>query len=491
MSLPPIGFYRLQEERRCLNSVKVVIIGAGPAGLGAAHSLARRGVKQVLVLEKGHNIEERQLERLSGREGRFNITCGEGGSGAFSDGKLNFDLTIGWNTKNLPRARKEEGLAAAERLFTQYGIDCGKGSQENVSTDLVRDSRSGVLLAPARKLVHAGTDALPGFVGRMTSDLKAMGIRFEYDTEVRDVRPAEDGFHVVLSDGRSVVSDYVVFAVGRVGSNWLKSVADRMGIKNEFGYIDIGVRVEVPSFIMERLTKLYYEPKIYITTDTYQDETRTFCVCPNGFVVSEPQEFNGSFLTGVNGHSYADGPKSPNTNFALLSRVNLTEPVADTGKYGKVMSLLATVIGDERPIIQRWTDFVSGRRSTFSRIDECPTKPTLYKKLTERGVEYEVTPGDVSLTAAYRIALNLKESLFKLERFFPGLAGTENDPSPYTLLYFPEPKFYSTKIHVNESFETSIPGVYAVGDGAGQTRGLVPALITGIFAGEDIAQRVG
>lgn len=473
-----------------MRAAKVVIIGAGPAGLGAAYSLAYSGARDVVILERGKEIDRRQEERACGIEDRMNITCGEGGSGAFSDGKLNFDLTIGWNTKNLSKALKEEGLAEAERLFTKYGIDCA-GEGRNLSVgDVAKDAGTGVLLAPARKVVHAGTDALPGFVKRMTDDLKARGIAFHYEAEVKAVSSEGGEFRTVLADGTAFTSDFVVFAVGRTGSRWLKATADSLGIKNEFGYIDIGVRVETPSPVMERLTKLYYEPKIYITTDTYQDEVRTFCVCPDGFVVSEPQEFNGSFLTGVNGHSFSKGPKSSNTNFALLSRVNLTEPVVDTGKYGKVMSMLATVIGDDKPIIQRWSDFVKGRRSTFSRIEECPTKPTLYKRVVGGKVEYEVTPGDVSLAASYRIALNLKESLFKLESFFPGIAGTQSEPSPQTLLYFPEPKFYSTKIAVNESFETSLLHCYAVGDGAGQSRGLVPALITGMFAGRDIVSKL-
>lgn len=470
-----------------MTRAKAIIIGAGPAGLGAAYSLAQSGTSGVVVLEKGRRIEERERDRALGVEDKTNITCGEGGSGAFSDGKLNFDLTIGWNTKNLTKAQKEEGLSEAERLFSRYGLDCSEEREGGLAGDAARDAGSGVLLAPARKLVHAGTDRLPGFVKAVTKDLRERGISFEYRTEVTDVAMSDGLFRTGLGDGRVYESDYLVFAVGRTGSGWLKHVADSLGIKNEFGYIDIGFRVEAPSFVMQRLTKLYYEPKIYITTDTYQDETRTFCVCPDGYVVSEPQEFNGSFLTGVNGHSFSHGPKSENTNFALLSRVNLTQPVADTGKYGKVMSLLATVIGDDKPIIQRWSDFVSGRRSTFARIDECPTRPTLYRKTVEGLEEYEVTPGDVSLAASYRLAVDLKESLFKLEQFFPGIAGTEREPSPRTLIYFPEPKFYSTKIAVNDAFETSVPGCYAVGDGAGQTRGLVPALITGIFAGRDIA----
>jgi hypothetical protein len=477
-------------ERFCLTRARVVIIGAGPAGLGAAYSLAHSGVAGVVLLEKGSRIEERQSERARGIEDKMNITCGEGGSGAFSDGKLNFDLTIGWNTKTLSKADKEEGLVEAEKLFTGYGIDCSPQERSQLADALPQDLDSGIILAPARKLVHAGTDMLPGFVKSMTKDLGERGVSFEYRSEVSAVTASNGLFRTELRDGSTIDSDYIVFAVGRTGSRWLKTVADQLGMRNEFGYIDIGVRVEVPSAVMQRLTNAYYEPKIYITTDTYQDETRTFCVCPNGFVVSEPQEFNGSFLTGVNGHSFANGPNSENTNFALLSRVNLTEPVADTGKYGKVLSMLATVIGDEKPIVQRWSDFVTGRRSTFARIDECPTRPTLYRKTVDGVEDFEVTPGDLSLAAPYRIALDLKESLFKLERFFPGIAGTEADPSPKTLLYFPEPKFYSTKIAVARSFETSVARSYAVGDGAGQTRGLVPALITGIFAGRDIAGKL-
>ena len=473
-----------------MTRARVVIIGAGPAGLGAAYSLVAKGTKGVVLLEKGRSIDERQRERNSGIEDKANITCGEGGSGAFSDGKLNFDLTIGWNTRSLSKADKEEGLLQAEKLFTAHGINCEAKGGETLP-DSLKSAERGVLLAPARKLIHAGTDVLPGFVKAMTKDLTDGGVSIRYQSEVSTVTASKGLFRTELSDGSVYDSDYVVFAVGRTGSRWLKATADGLGMKNEFGYIDIGIRVETPSAVMQRLTSLCYEPKIYITTDTYQDEARTFCVCPDGFVISEPQEFNGSFLTGVNGHSFAKGPKSENTNFALLSRVNLTEPVADTGKYGKVMSMLATVIGDDKPIIQRWSDFIRGRRSTFQRIEECPTRPTLYRKETNGVEDYEVTPGDVSLAAPYRIALDLKEALFKLERFFPGIAGTEAEPSPRTLLYFPEPKFYSTKVSVNRSFETSVTRSYAVGDGAGQTRGLVPALITGMFAGRDIADRLG
>ncbi len=471
-----------------MRTAKVAIVGAGPAGLGAAFSLARGGIRDVVVLEKGRRIEERVEERSLGCESRLNITCGEGGAGAFSDGKLNFDLNIGWNTDSLSKAKKEEGLTAAEELFLRYGISCDSAGRGSSSGEPASYKSGGMLLAPARKIAHVGSDMLPGFVRRVRDDLAGMGVSFESGDEIISVKAMDDGFVLTSAHGQALHSEFLVLGVGRTGSRWLKTVADELGMKNHFGYIDIGVRVEVPASLMGGLTNLYYEPKIYMTSDTYGDDVRTFCVCPDGFVVSEPQEYNGSFLTGVNGHSNAVSPKSSNTNFALLSKVNLTQPMADTGKYGKVLSLLATVIGDDKPIVQRWSDFVNGRRSTYSRIAECPTKPTLWRKRGGDG-EFEVTPGDISLAAPYRIALNLKEALFKLENLFPGIAGSQAEPSLHALLYFPEPKFYSTKIAVNESIETTIPKVYAVGDGAGQTRGLVPAMITGLFAGQDIASK--
>lgn len=467
---------------------KVVIIGAGPAGLGAAYSLSRRGAKNVLVIEEGKSIEEREMIRRVGIKDKKNVTCGEGGSGAFSDGKLNFDLEIGWDTPQLSNVEKEEGIRLAEEFFTHYGIDCNIGSLDFETSKFLRKlSDKRLKVTASRKLIHVGTDKLPPLVKKISRDLKKHDIEFLFETPVLDVKKSDLNFEIITKD-HIYKAENVVFAVGRYGSGWLKRIADKLGIKNRYGYLDIGIRVEVPANLMENLTLKCYEPKIYITPPKYEDAVRTFCVCPYGQVSVEyqklPEEFNrnNKIISCVNGESSENEKKSLNTNFALLSRVNLTEPASDTGLYGKIMALLADVIGDGKPIIQRWDDFVSGHRSTHKKIKESPTIPTLYKN----GSEYLVTPGDIALAITHRIATNLEESMFMLEKIFPGIAGNEKDPVKSTLLYFPESKFYTTKILVDKYFQTNILGVYAVGDGAGQTRGLVQALATGLIAGNKI-----
>ena len=159
-----------------MRTARAVIVGAGPAGLGAAYSLATGGVRGVVVLEKGRRIEERVEERSGKKESKLNITCGEGGSGAFSDGKLNFDLHIGWNTDTLTKAKKEEGLESAEKLFLKYGISCESAGQTGRVAMPASYQDGAMVLAPSRKIAHAGSDKLPSFVKRMRDDLSSMGV---------------------------------------------------------------------------------------------------------------------------------------------------------------------------------------------------------------------------------------------------------------------------------------------------------------------------
>ena len=98
---------------------------------------------------------------------------------------------------------------------------------------------------------------------------------------------------------------------------------------------------------MEDISKILYEPTIFIKTDTYGDEIRTFCSNPGGYVAKETYE---GYIC-VNGYSLKD-KKSKNSNFAFISKVNLTSPVTDTRLYGESIARIANVLGAGKPIIQ-------------------------------------------------------------------------------------------------------------------------------------------
>jgi uncharacterized FAD-dependent dehydrogenase len=125
-------------------------------------------------------------------------------------------------------------------------------------------------------------------------------------------------------------------------------------------------------------------------------------------------------------------------------------------------------------IVQRLGDLQNGRRSTVERLSKSLVRPTLT----------EAIPGDLSLVLPYRHLTALMEMLQALDQIAPGVN------SRNTLLYGVEVKFYSSRLAFNRNLETKIHNLYATGDGAGVTRGLMQASISGVLAGRDIVKKL-
>jgi hypothetical protein len=125
-------------------------------------------------------------------------------------------------------------------------------------------------------------------------------------------------------------------------------------------------------------------------------------------------------------------------------------------------------------IVQRLGDLMKGRRSTDERIAKGLVIPTLQ----------EATPGDLSLVLPYRHFLAILEMLKALDQVAPGVY------SPHTLLYGVEVKFYSSRLEVSRTLETKVNNLFVAGDGAGITRGLAQASLSGVMAGREIGVRL-
>ena len=213
------------------------------------------------------------------------------------------------------------------------------------------------------------------------------------------------------------------------------------------------------------MTNVIYDPTIFIKTDTYGDEIRTFCTNPGGYVTKE--NYYGYIC--VNGHALKD-IKSSNSNFAFITKVNLTEPVTNTRLYGESIAKIANVLGDSKPIIQNLKDLRSGRRSEWHRINKGFIEPTLK----------DCVAGDLALVMPHRIIVNILEGLEKLDKIIPGVNNDE------TLLYGPEIKFFSNEIETNNKFKLENEDIYFIGDGAGKAGNIVAAAATGLVASRDI-----
>jgi uncharacterized FAD-dependent dehydrogenase len=445
---------------------RVIIVGAGPAGSFAALELTRDGVDGVLLLEKGPDLAERQ--RL-GREG--SMLAGWGGAGAYSDGKLALSTKIGgFLDRHCTPGQLAELVEYVDETYRAFGAPTELyGADAEAVASLQRQAaRLDMKLIPSRYR-HLGTEGCEELLGKLRTHLGGrVAIRCGTPVAGVLVESGKAAGGVRLEDGTEIAADYVVLAPGREGSAWLAKEAERLELHTTINPVDIGVRVEVPASVMEEITRATYEAKIIYYTRRFEDMVRTFCMCPYGEVIRE--EMGGLYT--VNGHSYAHR-KTANTNFALLVSKTFTEPFREPIAYGQHIARLANMLGGE-VIVQRLGDLRQGRRSTPRRIERGLVEPTLH----------QATPGDLSLVLPYRYLANILEMLEALDRLVPGVN------SVHTLLYGVEVKFYSLQLRLGAGLETEIAHLFAVGDGAGVSRGLVQASASGVLAARSIAAQI-
>ena len=413
---------------------------------------------------------------------------GWAGAGAFSDGKLSLSEEVGGNlTDYLPVFEVRNLIKYADSMYLDFGDPKTVFglTDKKVEEIAYECSRHNIQLIPC-PVRHMGTEYSYEVLKAMYEHLEAIeGFTFLESTHA-DPIITEDGQikGITLTNKKGekteVAADFVVAAPGRGGADWLTGIAKLHNIQTRNNEVDIGVRVEVPNSVMDHLTKHLYEAKMVYYSDTFESKVRTFCMNPSGFVSEEHYNagFNNTFersIAVVNGHSYADKDKhSGNTNFAMLVSTRFTEPFNQPIEYGRYVAQLGNMLTGGGVMVQRLGDLLLGRRTDASRLKKSTTVPTLTTAV----------PGDLSFVLPHRHLTSIIEALRAFDKVAPGLY------SKNTLLYGVEVKFYSSKIEVNNKFETSVKNFYAIGDGAGITRGLMQASVSGIVVARDIAEKL-
>lgn len=456
------------------NQYDVIIVGAGPAGIFAALELSRHSDLKVLMLEKGRLVAKRKCRIDSQNTSCSNcrpcsVMCGWGGAGAFSDGKLTLTTEFGgWLDKYIGREKLSTLISYADTIYVEFGApDRVFGNIDEDFMDLqARVSSAGLRLVPAR-IRHMGSENTRLVLKNMYRDLSRR-IKINTSEEVEKVLLEKGRVQGAATKKGVYQAPYLILAPGRDGAHWFFNQARCLGLDLKNNQVDLGVRVEVPYTTMKYFTDKVWEPKILFNSPTFDDQVRTFCVNPNGYVVME----NSNGIITVNGHSYANQATS-NTNFAILLSQEFTEPFDQPILYGRFVASLANMLSGSI-IIQRFGDLKRGRRSTAARIARGMVEPTLSAAV----------PGDLSLVLPHRFLVGIRECLEALDRVMPGVA------SDHTLLYGIEAKFYSARPDLDGRLATTIPGLWTIGDGAGVTRGLIQASVSGIVAARAIMEEM-
>lgn len=452
----------------------IIIAGAGAGGVFMAYELTKSGVDaNILMIDKGAPLEKRVCPIKAGKTetcvkcSPCHIMNGYGGAGTLSDGKYNITTQFGGDLHKF--VGEEQAMALMEyvdeALCSMGGADAKLYS--TASSDLKTKCLQHDLHLLEAKVRHLGTDRNVRILGKIFEYISSK-IEMKYYTSVEDVERLKDGTFKVVTKGEEFQCRDLVLATGRSGSKWISKICDKFGIEQMKNRVDIGVRVELPAEVFKHITDDVYESKIVYKTKQYNDLVRTFCMNPYGEVVSE----NTNGIVTVNGHSYADPSlHTGNTNFALLVSNQFTEPFKDSNEYGESIARLSNMLGGE-VLLQRFGDLVKGRRSSERRMEKCFTKQTL-----------NATAGDLSLVIPKRQLDSIIEMVYALDKIAPGTANED------TLLYGVEVKFYNSKVKVDENLETSVKGLYAIGDGSGVTHSLSQASASGVYVARCLAEK--
>jgi len=454
----------------------VVIIGAGVAGIFAGYELTSRNPDlKVILLEQGTRIEERSCPIISKKVDSC-INCkpcaimrGFGGAGAFSDGKFNFTTQFGgWLNDYMKDSDVMDLIDYVDSINLKFGATDEVFSTMTPTADVIRRKAvSYDLHLMDARCKHLGTERNREILLDQSKWLEKH-LDLSCNTRVSEIEPLANGkYHLETSIG-SIECKYLIAAPGRSGAEWFSKQCHKLSLPMINNQVDLGVRVELPAIVFKEITDAMYEAKLLYRTKQYKDVVRTFCMNPYGHVVTE----NTDGIITVNGHSYTDPAlRSENTNFALLVSNTFTTPFNEPYAYGKRIASLSNMLGGGI-MVQRFGDLIDGRRTNAHRLPQGFVKPTL-----------EATPGDLSLVLPKRHLDNIIEMIHVLDKLAPGTANQD------TLLYGVEVKFYSARLNLSSELETGLKNFFAIGDGAGITRGLSQAGASGIKAARAVLLR--
>ncbi len=430
----------------------VTIIGAGIAGIFLAHELMEQG-QTVLLIDAGKPLAQRTKQEaylgfggLGKSEGKYNYSAGFGGELAE---KLGAETTL-------------RLMHQVDALLCRYGAD--EVESYSTSNPVLADRAKVAGLETIETTVrHLGTALSERILRRLEAALHEH-VTFRFETAVATIKRQTDGF-LLTTEHETFSSQRVVFATGRSGTAWMQEQLQALGLAQSKTRLDLGIRIEMEETAFRTLLQDTFETKLAYASAA--GTAVTYCMNPKGRIIRKHQEG----LVMPDGQNFREQDSgTTNLNFTLfLPRYFAT--LEEANHYA------ASVIGQinqrtDRIVVQRLGDLRAGRSTQSGALTENKVRPTL--AATAGNLIEEVPGTDITV---------LLEFLERLEQLLD--TPLSND----TLLYGMDGKFYAPMLSTSVTFETDIPGLYAIGDCSGVTHSLSQAAASGLHLGQLLTQK--
>ena len=456
---------------------KIVIIGAGPAGLFCAYMLSEAGYKP-LVIERGSDVDKRlqAVEAFwSGKEldEHTNVQFGEGGAGTFSDGKLN----------TMVKDKDGRGRKALS-IFVEHGA----------SDDIMYEAKP-----------HIGTDILCRVIKSMREKIIERGGEFMFDSKVDELMLDETGKLTGVKVADKIIScSCAVLAIGHSARDTFYMLKDKK-VNIEPKPFAVGFRVEHPQSIINLSQYGVADPKslpaspykLVMNTDKGRG-VYSFCMCPGGYVVNASSE-KGRLA--VNGMSYS-ARDSRNANSAIIMTVSPKDfggdDVLSGVEFQRRLEEKAFEIGKGKIPVEYYGDFkkaVSGKDSSFDKdnngdASKAVSENELIKELDKK-TNLPCMKGEYSFAEVHKILpdeLN-RDFIQGMEKFGRMIKGYNSDGA---LVSGVESRT-SSPVRIprgEDGVSTNIRSLYPCGEGAGYAGGIMSAAMDGIKTAELIAASI-
>lgn len=457
---------------------KVIIIGAGPSALFAAKAiLENSSAIFVEVIDRGKTPSKRFCA-ADFYQCQHCVSCdtleGVGGAGLFSDGKLILDLTSGGKADGVSALTYDERYSLEEYIketFVNFdGVSEVKSKpSKEVQNKLKSTFRSKNLEFKLYSVLHMGTQNLKNITTNFIDYLmRSFGERFKIEdgTNVSNIEKNDSGYSIIANT-QIIHADAVVAAVGKSGARWLKENLSVLGCSFTSHDFFFGFRMETRKEAVRSLAEYSFDPKIF-RIDSGR-KVKIHCFCRNGNI--RYSRYRNTIV--VCGHSpYTKGnnirelnEKKANFNLLLSFDKKLISPDDLLSKF--------RLVNEDALLVQKLSDYMSGQDSKeFGAI--VPDNLSMVKLGNIRSLMESV---DAEFS---RIVVKF---LCSLAEFCPDIMDGDN------LLYAPAIEWDMDTVTVNSHMETELDNLFAIGDGAGLSQGIVYSAATGIIAAREIVAR--
>lgn len=421
-----------------------IIVGSGPAGLFSAYYLAKLGYKPIII-ERGEEVDKRiksveEFWNNNKLNTNSNVQFGEGGAGTFSDGKLNTLVKD-------KLGRKDEIL----KVFVEFGVD------------------PSILY---KNKPHIGTDVLVKIVKNMRDKIISWGGTYRFNTVLTDINIENNKItSIIVNNNEKIETDILILAIGHSARDTFKMLYDKKIVMSPKPFA-IGIRIMHPQ---EMINLNQYGTNKLGSADyklTYKASNKrgvySFCMCPGGYVVNASSELN---RLAINGMSYS-ARDSKVANSAIVVTVSPddygTNPL-DGVEFQQILEEKTYKIGNGNIPVQLYGDYKHNRISDKFYFDPCIKGNYCFSNINEIFPNY--------------INKSLKEAI---ENFNHKIKGFNREDAIISAI---ESRTSSpVRIERNELFESSIKGIYPIGEGAGYAGGITTSAIDGLKVVEIISK---